>query len=109
MNIFHGWVVPEGFVSDGCTCAPDELFGVDLRPACEWHDWARRHLVHYGVMTVQEADKLFKAYLIRLGLPRWCAHLYWLGVKIGRPWFSRTYPVPRPEWLRYVRKPGRAF
>lgn len=32
--------VPPDFLSDGCSCAPDRLFGVDLTPACRLHDAA---------------------------------------------------------------------
>ena len=31
--------IPVGFVDDGCSVAPDWLFGKPLRPACRVHDW----------------------------------------------------------------------
>jgi len=104
--IFRGWAVPGGFESDGCTWAPDRLFGVDLRPACVWHDWARRHLVHYRRMTVGEADKLFRDYLVQLGAPKWLARVYWFGVKFMRPWFRATRPLPTDNWRRYLSRDG---
>ena len=56
INEFEGWRVPPEFVSDGCTWAPDKLLRVDLKPACVWHDWARRQLVPFTDMTIEEAD-----------------------------------------------------
>ncbi len=31
---------PDWFESNGCSNAPDVLFGADLRPAAHFHDWA---------------------------------------------------------------------
>lgn len=31
-----------GFVSDGCTCSPDSIWGMVLWPACVIHDYAYR-------------------------------------------------------------------
>ena len=104
MIIFEGWRVPNGFSSDGCTFAPDTLFGVNLKPACVLHDFARRHLVHYRALTVSEADALFRRHLKALGAPSWLATLYWFAVKITRPWFQKTQPIPTSTWLPYLRK-----
>ena len=30
---------PDDFKSNGCTCSPDSIGGVDLRPACHFHDY----------------------------------------------------------------------
>lgn len=105
-----GWRVPPGFNSDGCTCAPDRLFGVDLRAACLWHDWARRHLVHYGALTVQEADALFHRFLVELfertdelnRITRAIARLYWFGNKLLRVRFKGTLPIPYENWRPYL-------
>ncbi len=32
----------DGFVSDGCTCSPDSIWGMVLWPACVIHDYAYR-------------------------------------------------------------------
>jgi len=90
------WTIPEGFVSDGCTWAPDRWFGVDLSPACLLHDFLRR----YAIVTVREADRELHAQLIELGAPRWLARFYWFVVKITRPWFRRTEALPR-KWRAY--------
>ncbi len=102
---FHidGWYVPVGFYSDGLTGAPESWFGNTLTNAGIWHDWARRHLVHYNVITVQEADRLFHKFLIQLGAPRWLARLYWFWVKITRNRYKTTQPI-RPEWQDYLRQ-----
>lgn len=93
---FEGWRVPPGFRSDGCTFAPDSWFGRDLKPACVLHDFLRRH----GVIPVPEADKLFRRHLIALGAPAWLARIYWLVVKLTRPWFSAVRPLPG-NWAEY--------
>lgn len=113
-----GWIVPPTFTehSDGCSVPwlLRPLLGLVYRlmadreeryvKACYWHDWARRHLVHYGVMTVQEADWGMRNYLRELGMPRWLAQAYWLGVKVLRPWFRATRPIPpdHKEWRFYL-------
>lgn len=101
---FEGWRVPPGFSSDGCTLSPDRPFGINLRPACILHDFARRHLVHYSQMTISEADAMFRRHLKALGAPSWLATLYWFGVKVIRPWFRATQPVPTSAWLEYLKK-----
>lgn len=110
-----GWRVPPGFKSDGCTCAPDRLLGVDLRAACIWHDWARRHLVHYDALTVQQADALFHRLLIELFkrqdllnvATRAIARLYWFGNKLLRARFTATRSLPVPMWRIYLKNdPG---
>lgn len=101
---WNGWTVPVGFWSDGCTMAPDRLFGTNLRTACIWHDWARRHLVHYGLMAVSEADREFRLFLIHLGAPKCLAWLYWLGSFLLRPFMSGTQPIPTPGWERYLQR-----
>lgn len=31
---------PDDFISNGCSCSPDYIGGVDIRPACHFHDFA---------------------------------------------------------------------
>lgn len=103
--MFDGWRIPPDFRSDGCTLAPDRLFGIDLRPACRMHDFHRVYLVHDRYMTVQQADWIFRRHLIALGCPPIIARLYWLAVKIARPWFMAGKPLP-DRWAEYAhRKP----
>lgn len=107
-----GWKVPPEFRSDGCTCAPDRLFGVDLRPACIWHDWARRHLVHHGMMTVKMADARLHRFLVELlsrtgqlnAVTRMIARLYWLVAKVLRSRFRATQTVPTRAWDSYLKQ-----
>lgn len=100
---FDGWSVPPDFRNDGCTCAPDRWFGIDLRPACEMHDFHARHLVHDRYMTVQQADWIFRRHLIALGLPPLVARLYWLAVKLARPWRRDRAPLLL-RWLAYAQR-----
>lgn len=104
MITFEGWSVPVDFDSDGCTFAPDTWFGVNLKPACVMHDFQRKHVVYYGALTVQEADKLFKRHLRALGAPRLLSHLYWLAVKLARSKFSTTKPMPTTAWNQYLKR-----
>lgn len=104
MRCHRGWCPPPDYYNDGCTMAPDSLFGIDLRPACTLHDWLRRHVVHYGGISVRAADAVFRSHLKALGLPSWAATVYWLMVKLFRPWFRRTYPIDRPEWFPYLKQ-----
>lgn len=98
---FDGWRVPPDFHNDGCTCAPDRLFGIDLRPACEMHDFQSRYLVRDRYMTVQMADWIFRRHLIALGLPAIVARMYWLAVKIVRPWRHDRAALPE-KWVAYA-------
>ena len=77
--------VPADFPSDGCTLAPDRLFGYDFTDACRLHDYMRRS----GLYSVKDADRLFHRYLKEVvGAPRWLARLYWFAVKITRPFYK---------------------
>jgi hypothetical protein len=107
---------PPGFNSDGCT-VPRFLRGLYARytKACRWHDWARRHLVHHKVMTVEEADWEWRRYmkdtaatrgkLYRNTIGRLLPQLAWVFVKLSRDRYSRTLAV-RPEWVSYLKPVG---
>lgn len=88
--VFEGWQVPPAFPSDRCTDAPDHWNHHDLRPACALHDFQRR----YGLVPVDDADRRLKRFLMYLGAPHWLAQLYYIGVKLMRPWFMKTEPFP---------------
>lgn len=70
-----GQVPPADFQFDGCSCAPDHIAGIDLRPACMLHDWAyaRLRFRHHETGRRMEreravADARFLANLVRCGL-----------------------------------------
>ncbi len=90
---FMGWRVPPGFVSDGCTLAPD--FG--WSNACVMHDFMRRH----AVVSTREADSIFRRHMVALGAPRLVAFLYWLMVRVTGPFFGATKPLPA-GWAEYA-------
>ena len=100
---FRGWRVPDEFRSDGCTL-PFFLFFLSplltpYKDACRLHDWCRRHLVHYRIMTVQDADDLFRLHMIHLGAWGWFARAAWAFVSVTRRFYRRTQPVPDLGWL----------
>ncbi len=98
---FEGWRVPVGFSTDGCTCAPDTVFGVNITDACAMHDFLRRHICYYSHMTPSEADKIFRRHIKALGGERFVATIYWFFVaKIMRRFFTRTFPLP-VMWFDY--------
>lgn len=97
---FDGWRVPPDFNNDGCTFAPDWV-RVNLYPACNMHDFQCRHLVYEGILTVQEADWIFRRHLIHLGCPKLVARLYWIAVKLMRPFREDRAPLPF-KWKLYA-------
>lgn len=103
MSLYKKYPVPPDFTSDGCT-VPALLKPLYRRytEACRWHDWARGHLVHYGVLTVKEADWEFRAYMRDLGAPAWLRSITWVAVKLARKKYSRTLPVPS-RWAPYLK------
>lgn len=112
---FQGWRVPTGFKSDGCTLAPDsylairwrpfELYRLSLKPACKLHDFNRRHRVHYGVMSAEQADHVFRAHLRALGASPLLAGLYYGFVKVTRSKYKRTLPLPPGSgWHQYLKR-----
>jgi hypothetical protein len=95
---------PPDFYSDDCTVPwwLKSLF-IKFRKACRWHDWARRHLVHYGIFTVKEADWQFRLYMKELSSwwNYWLIGPSWTVVKWTRKHYSATAPV-RPSWTSYL-------
>lgn len=112
---YKNFPIPPGFKSDGCT-VPWYLFFLapfmwGFEDSCRWHDWARRHLVHYEVLTVPQADDMWHAYMldiikerswvyqVLIGKPT--ASFAWYVVRLTRSRFRRTQPVPE-AWVEYL-------
>lgn len=68
------------FESDGCSCSPDEFGGVNLRPACHFHDWA--YHIGGGVKERKEADQAFYRNLRECDLSRFRAGKYYRKVRL---------------------------
>lgn len=73
---------PVEFVSNGCTCSPDEVDGVDLRPSCHWHDF--RYSIPGTEDDRRQADKDFRWNLMQCGASRRLAGVYYRRVR----WFG---------------------
>ena len=103
MSLYHKYPVPPDFVSDGCTVPffLKPLYRKYDDTACRWHDWARRHLVHYNILTVKEADWMWRQYMKDEGAWQPLVSLSWVVVKLTRKKYSRTLPVP-PKWQSYL-------
>lgn len=93
---FNGWKVPAAFVSDGCTFVPDSWFGKDLTNACALHDFLRV----YDLCPIEQADREFHSFLLFLGAPKLLARVYWIGVKLLRPFREDIKPLPT-IWEKY--------
>lgn len=73
---------------------------------CRWHDWARRHLVHYGVISVEQADaEIYRRWVVR-GMWRWFARLSWNAIKLRRDRYSETQSIPAdmPHWFSFLKE-----
>lgn len=97
-----GWTVPAGFVSDGCTF-PGPLHHIrrlmradKYAEGCILHDWLRR----YGLCRISQADRLLREYIGDVAGDPWMADIYYLAVKLARPWFSKSVPLP-PQWEKF--------
>lgn len=75
--------IPKGFVDDGCSSAPDRVFGREVRPACRVHDyfyctraWPAGQLTqHHREIADQFLGSSVRALLpLGLGFLGW---LYW--------------------------------
>lgn len=85
---FHGdaLVVPEGYITD-LASIPRIAWRISppggeysRRPAVI-HDYIYSHL--HGMYTKEYADRLFYEGLLREGMPKWKAWLFYLAVSIG--------------------------
>jgi hypothetical protein len=79
--------VPEGFIDDGCSKAPDRWLGFDLRHACRLHDWAGCTRCHpSGALTLAamvQANTMLEL-VIAAALParwQWIKFFYYAAVK----------------------------
>jgi hypothetical protein len=85
------WTIPEGFVTDECTMAPEFSVG----DACVLHDFLRR----YRLVSTGDADRIFRDECRKRS--NWLlANIYYYGVKILRPFFRQTFELPY-EWSTY--------
>ena len=84
----HGPKPPYWFVSDGCTCAPDCWRGIDLRPACLYHDWTRSV---WCDIPLWKGDAYFYMNLRELGMSRYAAFGYFLAVRFADSWIGRVF------------------
>lgn len=102
-DTYDQYPAPPDFTSDGCT-VPAILKPLYARyaEACRWHDWARRHLVHYKILSVEDADSEFYRYLRALGAGPFFGRITWLVVKLTRDRYARTLPVPS-RWSAYLK------
>lgn len=104
--LMEGPTPPRVFGSDGCTHCPDFIGGVDLRPACHWHDWAYER---GGTEEDREkADYAFFRNLVRCGVPRLRAHWMFFRVRFWG-WRHFSYCCGRPTGWQLVRLLVRLF
>lgn len=102
--IVADYVIPAGFKTDGCTmCGFLKwlLRANRFYDLCVLHDFMRRHLVHYDLVTVKHADEYFKQQ-IRKRSSYLYARIYWIGVRLGRNIYTQTQPFPDDGWLDYA-------
>lgn len=87
---------------------PDKILGVDVRPACEIHDWM--YMMGESQEDKDKADRVFRNNMVRLIMahparPRWLrrlrlwlAHKYYMAVhRYGGPAFW-IYKNPSAEY-----------
>lgn len=91
---------PENFRCNGCTMSPDKVFGVDLSPACYWHDYA--YMLGGGENMRLLSDRLFFHNLRSCGAGYFVSMAYYLAVRVVGHWFF-NYRGHRPSpWGRLV-------
>lgn len=93
--------IHKDFQDDGCSGAPDDWFGFDLRYACRIHDWLYCTRAHPAGSMTQErrryADDLLGA-LIRHALPwRWRWVGWWYRLAVHRYGGIEAYDSCGPE------------
>lgn len=94
---------PDDFRSDGSSYSPDVVWGIDLRPAAHYHDYAysAEHPGRHDEMARYRADQLFRLNLQTCGL-RYMSWLYYHRVRL---WghlvyrYSRSCEPRRTVWF----------
>lgn len=95
LRAMEGALPPDEYVGNGCTCAPNRIGGADLRPACHVHDFAYDSGGDEGDRLY--ADSAFFRNLLRCGLDRRWANIYYRRVRLhGIRLFH--YRVPPRGW-----------
>ncbi|QDU53479.1 hypothetical protein [Gimesia panareensis] len=80
MEQMEGPVPPVDFISNGCSYSLDQWGGVDLRPACHWHDYAYQQ---GGCKRDRAlADAALYRNLRRCDLGRFMANVYYRRVRL---------------------------
>ena len=79
VNKMEGPIPWMRFGSDGCSCSPDEIGGIDLRPACHFHDWA--YHVGGNRKARKVADQALYRNLKECGLGRFLSQIYYRRVR----------------------------
>ncbi len=98
--LMEGAIPPAIFMSDGCSCSPDHIGGVDLRPACHFHDYA--YLLGGNKKNRLQADDALFRNLMKCGLSRWKSNLYYRRVRLwGVQYFNWQDDAPS-MWGRVV-------
>jgi hypothetical protein len=108
---------PEDFVADGCSCAPDKIFGYDISECCVGHDFDYCSRCHpEGHMTKKwrkAADKKLRKRIAAV-LPRVLDWIRWIYYRFVRRFGSLSafdscgpeagercrHNMPMPEWMR---------
>jgi len=108
--------IPPGFISDGCSGAPDTIFGYDISPACRQHDASMCQRIWPAGSLDQDWRQAADRQLgveIRSYLPHgldWIGWVYWCAVHRfdGDAAFASCGPLegdlcrhgqPRPGWM----------
>lgn len=76
----EGFKPIETFESNGCSYAPDEFGGVDLRPACHFHDWA--YYIGGCKKDRKRADQQLYRNLRACDLGKFMAGIYYRRVRL---------------------------
>ncbi|QDU05412.1 hypothetical protein V6x_51490 [Gimesia chilikensis] len=80
LSRMEGFKPPADFVSNGCSWAPDEFGGVDLRPACHFHYWA--YQLGGCVKARKRADQMLYRNLRACDLGNLMAGIYYRRVRL---------------------------
>ncbi|QDT94279.1 hypothetical protein [Gimesia algae] len=105
----EGFVPIDTFVSNGCNCAPDEFGGVDLKPACHFHDWA--YYLGGCSKDRKRADQQFYRNLRACDLGKFVAGIYYRRVRLFGGLAFAWHDGKRPKnpwhlvllfWDRYI-------